>query len=175
MSIRDCLSNELANEPHLKSESKEKLVHLSNLERYARLLDLNPPHLPTERLGTILEANSTDSLMSMIADTSEEKSEEDLELSGTVRSYRDLYHNKENKRADKEAASVISGNARTRKSNEVITAGFIPYNLSPFVFKMMFNSCRRKRSFSYPAGSKPSLLLRRLSCLRMDRSRPRRP
>ena len=71
----------MSEDENLKDEVKEKLNILSS-GRYPHLMPISNAR-PIDKLDTISEVNTVDSL------TSTDQSEEELELSGTVRSYRD--------------------------------------------------------------------------------------
>ncbi|XP_057365928.1 rac GTPase-activating protein 1-like [Daphnia carinata] len=84
--IRDCLSSE----SDLKDEFREKLHSLS-VGRYPHLMT-NAAARPIDKMDTITEVNSAeiDSLMGLSDKSSSGQTESDLELSGIVRSHREL-------------------------------------------------------------------------------------
>ncbi|KAK4029477.1 hypothetical protein OUZ56_022467 [Daphnia magna] len=84
--VRDCLSSE----SDLKDEFREKLHSLS-VGRYPHSMS-NAAIRAMDKMETITEVDSAeiDSLMGLSGKSSSGQTEDDLELSGTVRSYRDL-------------------------------------------------------------------------------------
>ncbi|KAI9560237.1 hypothetical protein GHT06_014251 [Daphnia sinensis] len=99
--VRDCLSSE----SDLKDEFREKLHSLS-VGRYPHLMT-NAAARAIDKMDTITEVNSAeiDSLMGLSDKSSSGQTEDELELSGTLRSYRELKYL--NKKFSELAPSII--------------------------------------------------------------------
>lgn len=115
--VRDCLSTET----YLKDELIEKLNSLGP-RRFPHLVNpTNARHV--DKLETITEVNSAelDSVMASserCSVSSSEPADEDLELSGTVRSYRDLH------RLNKQFSELVP-DGEHQTSNKRVTDGSV--------------------------------------------------